>query len=159
MVENKSPSADDVEPIPASEEDSSIVGNTPEQEEDSVRPENELVEEVPLSREELSATEPPQSRAEEGLSETDVGAAPETVQPNQQPPAVPTEAKLSRRERTPRRSSGFHESPYREWKRTEDMGKPADFEGDSKPTPLRTVTLSSILDRHKPPVAGGRSNI
>ena len=159
VVENKSPSADDVEPIPASEEDSSIVGNTPEQEGDSVKPENELVEEVPLSREELSATELPQSRAEEGLSETDVGAAPETVQPNQQPPAVPTEAKLSRRERTPRRSSGFHESPYREWKRTEDMGKPADLEGDSKPTPLRTVTLSSILDRHKPPVAGGRSNI
>jgi len=159
VVENKSPSADDVEPIPASEEDSSVVGNKPEQEGYSVKSENVLVEEVPLSREEFFATEPPQSRPEEGLSEADVGAAPKIVQPNQQPPAVQTEAKLSRRERTPRRSSGFHESPYRKWKGTKDMGNPADLEGESKPTTLRTVTLSSILDRHKPPVAGGRSNI
>ena len=162
VVENKSPSADDVEPIPASEEDSSVVGNKPEQEGDSVKSENVLVEEVPLSREEFFATELPQSRLEpaEGLSEAGERAAPETEKSNQQPPAVPTEAKLSHRERIPRRSSGFHESPYRrEWKTTEDERTASDSGAEAQPMPLRTVTLSSILDRHKPPVAGGRSNI
>ena len=155
VVENNLSLADDVEPIPASEEDSSVVGNTPEQEEDSVRPENELVEEVPLSREETAATELPQPRPE-----ADERAAPETEKSNQQPPAVPTEAKLSHRERIPRRSSGFHESPYRrEWKTTEDERTASDSGTEAQPTSLRTVTLSSILDRHKPPVAGGRSNI
>ena len=162
VVENKPSLADDVEPIPASEEDSSVAENKPEQEGESVKPENELVEDVPLSREETAATELPQPRPEsaEGVPEADERAAPETEKSNQQPPAVPTEAKLSHRERMPRRSSGFHESPYRrEWKTTEDERTASDSGTEAQPTPLRTVTLSSILDRHKPPVAGGRGNI
>ena len=161
VVENKSPLADDVEPIPASEEDSYMAGNKAEQEGDSVKPENELVEEVPLSREELAATELPQSRPEpaEGLLEAGEGATPETVRLDQQPPAVPMEAKLFRRERMPRHSSGFHESPYREWKTTEDARTALDSGAGAQPTSLRTVTLSSVLDRRKQPMTEERSKI
>ena len=161
-AENEASVADDAEPIPVSEEDSSTVGNEQEQAVDGAKPENTMVDEVPLPREESDVTEPVQSMSEptEKQSEAKVDTKPEAVQPIQrQPPTIPKEEKPSRRERMPRRSSGFHENPYREQETIEDMGKPSGSGAEAKPISLRTATLSSILDRHKPPVSEGRSNI
>ena len=158
-VENKVPEVDTVEPVPVSEEDSSMTENEPEQVVDSVTAENVPVEEVPLARKESDVTEPVQSMPEP--SEAKAGTQPEAEIPNQkQQSTIQKEEKpSSRTERRPRRSYGVHENPYRERETTGDMGKPSGSEAEVKPMSLRTATLSSILDRHKPPMAGGRGII
>lgn len=115
--------ADEADPVPVSDEETSKAEEISVAESERMGQENEAVEEIQLPQEEPSLPETDSSKthseqAEETLKPAVKSQTVDTT-PIQQP-VVQMETRTPRMRRNPHRPAGFHENPYRERERSED---------------------------------------